>query len=303
LEHAIYFIEPHTPSTAVWFKVDAMLFSGKTKYQEVKIIENRDFGKVLLLDNRIQSSVRDEHLYHEALVHPAMIFHPSPRKVLVLGGGEGGTIREVLRHGTVEEVVMVDIDGELIEICKKYLPEISTGSFEDPRVRLVVGDGRRYVEECAEDFDVVIGDLTDPLAGGGPSTYLYTREFFTMTRSILRDGGIFVTQATSPIYSFAVFATIYRTLSRAFPAVKAYVNWVPSYFAPWGFVIAFAKPITSELGIEKVEERIRERSLTGLKFYSAKMHAWMFTLLTGIEEGLARHEKASTDESPISMPV
>ncbi|MEM0318067.1 MAG: methyltransferase domain-containing protein, partial [Candidatus Nezhaarchaeales archaeon] len=165
--------------------VRKIMYSGRTKFQQVDIVETYSFGKCLFLDGKLQSCEYDEHVYHEALVHPAMMTHPDPKRVLIVGGGEGATAREVLRYPTVEKVVMVDIDGELVDLCRRYMPEWSQGAFEDPRLELVIADGRKYIEETGESFDVVILDLTDPLPGT-PSVYLYTREFYELVKGRLR---------------------------------------------------------------------------------------------------------------------
>ena len=173
-----YFFEPFTESFGRRLKVDKFYYPGKTKYQFVQCFYNEFLGKVLFLDKRIQSAQIDEYIYHESLVHPALITHPSPREVLVIGGGEGATLREVLRHSTVEKVIMVDIDRELVELCQKYLPEWSKGAFSNPKTDLIFKDARPFVEKTREKFDVIISDLTEPIEQG-PSVFLFTEEFFS----------------------------------------------------------------------------------------------------------------------------
>ncbi|MCX8204569.1 MAG: spermidine synthase, partial [Candidatus Nezhaarchaeota archaeon] len=172
-----YFVEHQTPNTSVVHKVKRVLYTGDTQFQHVDIIETYDFGTCLVLDGKVQSSTFDEWIYHEALVHPAMFTHPNPCRVAIIGGGEGATAREVLKHRCVEEVVMVDIDREVVELAKSRLSLIHQGSFEDHRLKLLFMDGRRFLEETQQRFDVIIIDVTDPLAGG-PSYLLYTREFY-----------------------------------------------------------------------------------------------------------------------------
>ncbi|MEM3793215.1 MAG: methyltransferase domain-containing protein, partial [Candidatus Bathyarchaeia archaeon] len=180
-----WFVEMQAPGSAHLYNILSVYYVGSTRYQDVSILELSELGKTLILDGKVQSSIRDEHVYHEALVQLAMLTHPNPTRVLVIGGGEGATVREVLKHNTVREAVMVDIDQELIEIIKQQFPELHQGSFNDPRVKLVFDDGRKFVEKCDDGrFDVVVCDLTDPLKGG-PSVYLYTVEFYREVSRVL----------------------------------------------------------------------------------------------------------------------
>ncbi len=154
----IWFREPSLNGVSICYLCDRVIYHGVSKYQTIDIVETRLHGKMLFLDGVAQSAERDEFIYHELLVHPAMFAHPNPEKVLVIGGAEGATLREVLKHQTVKRAVLVDIDGELVEICKQYLPGWHQGSFDDPRVEVVIGDGRDYVVKCNEKFDVIIID-------------------------------------------------------------------------------------------------------------------------------------------------
>ena len=154
------------PDLAMMLQVRQVLYSGETAYQRVEILESELFGRSLVLDGKTQSTERDEHLYHEALVHPAMLLHLGPRTVFIGGGGEGGTLREVLAHRSVERVVMLDLDREVVDLCRRYLPQHHQGSFNDPRVELCHQDAREYLANSDERFDVMIMDLVDPLEGG-----------------------------------------------------------------------------------------------------------------------------------------
>ncbi|MEM4204315.1 MAG: methyltransferase domain-containing protein, partial [Candidatus Methanomethylicaceae archaeon] len=156
--------------------------------QQIDVLETEAFGRCLILDGRVQSAQSDEFVYHEALVHPAMVTHPDPRTVLILGGGEGATLREVLRHRTVERAVMVDIDPQVIEVSRRYLPEWSDGAFDDPRAELRIEDAVRYLQETRDRFDIIISDLTEP-EPGTPSEPLLSREMFAAMRDCLKPGG------------------------------------------------------------------------------------------------------------------
>jgi spermidine synthase len=282
--------------------VKRVLYSGRSKYQEIDVVETQDYGLCLILDGKVQSSLIDEFIYHEALVHPAMVTHPYPEKVLVVGGGEGGTIREVLRHNTVKNVVMVDIDEEVIRVSKTFMPQLSAGAFEDKRLRLVIGDGRAYLERTGEQYDVILIDVTDPLPGG-PSYPLYTKQFYELVKKHLKPDGLMATQATSVFYSRKSYALIYNTLKQVFPVVRAYSAWVPSYASAWGFVLASLKFDPLDLSDEEVERRLTERGVSTLKFYCPEYHKPLFALPLYLRKALEEEREVATDERPTFMPA
>ena len=287
------------PYEAYMHGIKRVIYTGRTRYQQVDIVETYSFGKCLFLDGKLQSSEYDEKVYHEALVHPAMMTHPSPRSVLVVGGGEGATIREVLRH-PVERVVMVDLDGELVELCKKYMPEWSQGAFEDPRLELVISEGRKFMEECSEKFDVIILDLVDPTPNS-PALKLYTRELYQLVRRRLRSGGVMVTQATSVRFSLNAFAAIRNTVAAVFPVARAYAAPVMSFLSLWGFVMGSLGRDPLEVSREELRRRIA--GLRGeLDYYDEEVHYHMFHLPKFIRRSMEAVKEVSTDEKPAYMP-
>ncbi len=293
-----------TPYTASMHTIKEVIYSGRTKYQEVDIVVTYDFGKALFLDGKIQSTVADEYYYHEPLVHVPMLTHPKPERVLIIGGGEGATAREVLKHNTVKEVVMVDIDEEVVSLCRKYLPEMHQGAFEDPRFKLIIDDGRKFVEKANDkSFDVVIVDATDPLPEG-PSRFLYTLEFYREVHRVLDDDGVMVTQATSVFYTKSVFAAILNTIGKIFKIARAYQHWVPSFYSPWGFVLGSKRHDPLELSKEDIAKRIEERGLKGrLKLYYPDLHHALFVMPLEVKEAFISETKVSTDTAPICIPV
>lgn len=297
----MWFIEYQTPHSAHMHGIRSVLYSGKSRMQRIDIVESCEYGKMLILDGKVQSTTRDEYFYHEALVHPAMIAHPRPEEVLIIGGGEGGTLREVLRHPTVRRAVMVDIDVEVIKSTGRYMPELSGGAFDDERSEVVVGDGRRFVEGCRGEFDVVILDVTDPLEGG-PAQLLYTKEFYESVRRILSGDGIVVTQATSVYYSSRCFSTIYRTVESAFGRAGGYQAWIPAYDSMWGFVYGTNGPDPAALSEGEVEGRLAERGLRGLRFYDGATHKALFALSKELR-GAIRGAPIATDLNPTFMPI
>jgi len=256
----LWYEEPFTEGLRFLYRVKSIIYRGRSKFQNIDILDLEAFGKTLFLDGKIQSAEIDEYIYHEALVHPAMLLHPEPKKVLILGGGEGATLREILKH-PVEEVYMVDIDGELVEACRKYMPEWPNGAFEDKRTRLIIDDARNFVFETDKKFDVVISDLTEPLEEG-PSKLLFTEEFYRKVKEILSHQGIIAVQSGSadPLYGF-FFNSVYKTLKQIFPEVKQYLTFVFSFQMLWGFTLA-SKDL--EINFENKEifyNRIKSRKI------------------------------------------
>lgn len=301
----LWYIEWEMPRSGHIFHVSKVLYQGRSKYQEIEVLELDYLGKVLVLDGKIQSSQLDEHVYHEALVHPAMVLHGAPRRVLILGGGEGATAREVLRFKTVEEVVMVDIDEEVVRISREMLPEWHRGAFEDPRLKLVIMDGLKYVEEAVErgeKFDVVIADLADPTEGG-PAYKLYTKEFYEMIKSILSGGGVFVTQATSLSYIVTAHAVIRNTLASVFRYTASYSVYIKSFDDEWSFVVASDDKDPARLTREGVDEALA-RLVTGRnKFYDGESHVRMFSLPRYAREIFEREKRVATMDNPVFLPV
>lgn len=283
------------PHTANLFEVKSVIFSGRTKYQEVIIAELCSFGLTLILDGKVQSSMRDEFIYHELLVHPAMLLHPEPRKVLLIGGGEGAALREILKH-PVEKVVMVDIDGEVVDICKKYMREMHQGSFDDPRAELIIDDGRKFLAERGDSWDVIIVDITDPIEGG-PSRLLYTKEFYEIAHKRLGPDGVFVTQSTSMYMHPETFATIYRTIKEEFRYARATEAFVPSYAANWSFVIASDSMDPAEISAELAVKRCEKRGVSGFKFFRPERYPAYFWIPPFMEEYVKRAQVAR-DDSP-----
>ncbi len=274
--------------------VEKVYASSRSEYQEYLIAELYGLGKSLILDGKVQSSTSDEYWYHEALVHPVMLSHPNPRRVLVIGGGEGATIREVFKHCSVKEVVMVDLDYEVVHTCRESLSELHQGSFYDPRLELIISDGRKFVESISGVFDVAIVDVVDPIEGG-PATALYTEEFYRALKNTLAENGIIVTQAVSPSLHPRVHAIIRNTVARVFRKVSSYITYVRSYNGLWGFVAGSDKYNPAELDATKIEQLISTRICAELKFYDGYTHQWMFSIPKPIREVLSRIKDYATD--------
>ncbi|MGH2460724.1 MAG: fused MFS/spermidine synthase [Chloroflexota bacterium] len=249
----------------------------QTRFQTLEIADTVAYGRCLFLDEKIQSGLADEFIYHEALVHPAMVACPSPRRVFIAGGGEGATAREILRHRTVESVLMVDIDQEAVTACRAHLTDFHQGAFDDPRLTLVHADARAALEQSDESFDVIVVDVTDPLAGG-PSYRIFTRELYQIARARLSDGGLIAVQAESGDHgALEGHAAIVKTLGSVFASAEGYRAHVPSFGETWGFAVAGDGVLPSALSPDQVDRRLSERGCAGRRFYDGVTHRALFS--------------------------
>jgi spermidine synthase len=298
---SVWFSDAINPNFVQRYRVRGTLYTGQTRYQSMQVIDTFDFGHCLLLDGKLQSSQRDEFIYHEALVHPALITHPGPSSVFIAGGGEGATLREVLAHRGVKKAVMVDIDEEAVGVCRQYLPSLHQGSFDDRRADLLHLDARKYLAESSELFDAIVMDITDPVEGG-PSWKLYTREFYQMVADRLASGGVLAVQSgPANLHDMAVFAAISRTLREVFPRVFPYTASVPSFGGAWGFMVASQDQYPAALKATEIDSRIAARVSRGLRFYDGTTHQGMFHLPRYLRDGMRECRTVITDQSPVFL--
>jgi spermidine synthase len=280
--------------------ISDVLYSGHTKFQSVEILRSPAFGKLLVLDNKIQSAEVDEFVYHEALVHPPMFAHPRPENVFVAGGGEGATLREILKYPSVKKAVMVDIDADVIKVCRELLPEYHAGAFDDKRVKVFNTDARKWLADTREKFDVIIIDLTEPIEEG-PAYLLYTREFYEIIRNRLTENGLISVQAGSTSYvELTNIKAVARTLRSIFPIVRIYQADIPSFGGPWGFCVASVRIDPTKLTSKEIDNRIKERCLANLRFYDGTAHQGMFTFPKHMRLGL-RGGRLITDTRPLYL--
>ncbi|KAH7679916.1 thermospermine synthase protein [Dioscorea alata] len=240
------------------FALNRVLHRGASKYQDIALLDTKPFGKVLVIDGKMQSAEIDEFIYHECLTHPSLLCHPNPKSAFIMGGGEGSTAREILKHKTIDRVVMCDIDQEVVDFCRKYLT-INKEAFNSNRLCLVINDAKLELETREEKYDIIVGDLADPMEGG-PCYQLYTISFYeNIVKPKLNQKGIFVTQAgpAGVLSHKGVFSSIYNTLKQVFKYVVAYTAHVPSYADTWGWVMASDEPF--ELNAQQIDEKINER--------------------------------------------
>lgn len=277
--HNNWFIDKESENRWIYHRVKKHVLSRETKYQKVEIIDTYNLGRVVILDDKIQSAETDEFIYHEALVHPAMIAHSKPEKILILGGGEGATLREVLKHSMVKKVIMVDIDEEFVNLCKGYLKKWHKGSFNDPRVELIFADGREYVKKIKSKFDVIIADVSDPIEEG-PARLLYKKEFYSLVKKVLMPDGIFVTHATNidGSSSKSISSGIFKIFKKIFPEAVFYYEYIPSFSSLWAFTIGSLKYSLRELSPNIISKRLKERKLKDLSYYDPETHERLFCL-------------------------
>ena len=219
--------ENQTETLGLTARVKETLFAGKSEFQDVAVVDSYQFGRMLVLDGVFQTSIFEEYVYHEMIAHVPLFIHPNPKKVLVIGGGDGGTVREVVRHDTVEKVEMVEIDGMVVEACKKYLPEISVALNEpNPKLDLKIGDGIQHMADATNEYDVIIVDCSDPI---GPGEGLFTPEFYKNVYKALKEDGLFVQQTESPFYHRELIKRIQKDVRAIFPITDLYLAHIPIY--------------------------------------------------------------------------
>lgn len=283
-------------------RIDEILLEVQTPHQNVMIVDSELFGRELVLDGKIQSSELDEFVYHEALVHPAMIAHPDPKNIFIAGGGEGATAREVLSHKGVNAVLMVDLDSEVIEICRKYLPNHHNGAFLDDRLTVCYSDALTVLQSSEDRYDVIIIDVTEPLGDTG-SYLFYTKEFYELAQESLAENGYMVVQAgpTGPAFYDKSFLAVANTIGSVFPVSSAYEAFVPSFGTTWGFVIGSQGSELIDMTISEIDSRLFKRVKQGRKFYDGTCHYGMFSLPLYLRNSLEQESRVITTTSPLSV--
>ena len=282
-----WYVEEFFPTEQHHRAIDAVYYAGETAYQSIGIIETPVFGKMLILDGDTQSAQNDEKIYHEALVHPALAGTADRSEVLILGGGEGATLREVLRHPGVKRCTMVDIDGDVVELSKKYLPEWSAGAFTDPRARVVIGDALAFLANDTGRYGAIVSDLTEPLEDS-PSNPLFSDEVFRNIKTRLREDGVYVLQAsTAGFHNMSLHAKMARTLRGYYRHVASFYTHVPAFDNDWAFIAC-----SDRLDLARIEEAAVDAYCAQLRgenfFYDAETHRRIFALPLYLRRELAK---------------
>ena len=274
----LWFTEKQTKNYGITAKIKETLHTETTPYQDLAMIDTIEWGKMLVLDGCVMTTDRDEFIYHEMISHIALSAHPNPKKVLVVGGGDGGVIREVLKHPSVEKAVLAEIDDRVIEVSKEYLPQIAV-ALGDSRAVVEVGDGIAHVKDHPGEYDVIIVDSTDPI---GPAVGLFAKSFYESIYEGLKEDGIFVAQSESPFFNGELIHNVQADVRSLFPITKLYLASIPTYPSGlWSFTI----------GSKKYDPRViadesRSASLV-TKYYTKDLHRSAFTLPRFVEDLLS----------------
>lgn len=270
-------IDPEDPNDP-WrqtFDMQEKIYEGDSSFQHILIFNHAEFGRVLALDGLVQTTEEDEFIYHEMLNHVPMLAHGNPRRVLIIGGGDGGSLREILRYKSVEKVTMVDLDGQVVQLCKEHLPSLSKGAFNDPRVELLIQDGIEFVKNCKDKFDVIICDTTDPV---GPGKVLFSPEFYSNCKKRLNENGILATQNGVPFSNGEIITDTYNALSPSFKKVRFYAAPVPTYIGGFmAFALATNSPFKLKPPIKKLRERFKVLG-GSMRYYTPEIHKAAFAL-------------------------
>ena len=263
----MWFYENLHPDVKIGIK-GKIIYRKKTPYQDMQLYSTPEFGKMLTLDGAIQTTEKDEYIYHEMLAHPVMLTHPNPKKILIIGGGDGGVLREVLKY-RIEKGYLVEIDKEVIETSKKYLTKICRKSFEDKRLNVIIDNGANFVKNTKEKFDIIIIDSPDPI---GPAKILFSRNFYLRTYSCLSNTGIMIRQSGSTTLQADELKSNYKTLKKIFPIVQVQLTAIPTYTGGFfSFIIASKSINPKEISAKEIDKKIDKLNLK-TKYYNSEVH-------------------------------
>ncbi len=271
------------PGWGQTLKQDKVLFEHQTHHQHLVIFKNQQWGTVMMLDGVVQTTEKDEFIYHEMMTHVPMFAHPCPKRVLIIGGGDGGILREVLKHQSVEQVVQVEIDQAVIDMCCQYLPKHSAGAFDDSRVRVIIDDGVNYVNQTSEQFDVIISDSTDPI---GPGESLFTSVFYLGIKKCLSKGGVFVAQNGVCFMQMDELLNSHQRLQPLFEDVTFYSAAVTTYVGGMmTFAWASQTPSLKAVDENNLIRRFEESNIS-TNYYHPQIHKASFVLPKYVNDAL-----------------
>ena len=268
-------MEPLNESTGFYIKATRQLGEWQTRIQRMSIYDTPHYGKLFRLDGFNMTSEKEEFVYHENLIHPALAAHNAPRKVLIIGGGDGGSSEEALKHPSVEQLTMVEIDGDVIEVAKQHFRAVHNGVFDNPKLRVLVDDGMKFVRETREKFDLIALDLNDPM---GPAEALYSTEFFQQLRLALAPGGALTLHIGSPVARPERVAELAQRLNGVFRIVRPYIMYIPLYGSLWAMAVCSDKLDPKAFTADEIDRRIEARKLQELRYYNGETHEGVFAL-------------------------
>ena len=278
-EHML--IEPLNASTGFYIKANHCIGEWRTKYQKIAIFDTPHYGRIFRLDDYNMTSEREEFVYHENLIHPALTAHDAPEKVLIIGGGDGGSSEEALKHPSVEQVTLVEIDADVITVAKEHFKAVHHNVFDNPRLRIIVDDGIRFVRDTRDKFDLIALDLNDPV---GPAAALYSEDFFRQCREALTPEGALTLHIGSPTAQPERVAELAQRLNRVFPIVRPYTLYIPLYGALWALAVCSGQLDPTVFSTDEIDTRIKKRRLTQLHYYNGESHLGVFALPNFVRE-------------------
>jgi spermidine synthase len=272
----LWYTEKQTENFGITAKIKETLHTEKSEFQDIAMLDTLQWGKMLVLDGMVMTTDKDEFVYHEMISHIALNTHPNPKKVLVVGGGDGGAIREIVKHPSVEKAVLAEIDGRVIEVSKQYLPQIASELTGNPRVDVQVIDGIKHVQENKNEYDVILVDSTEPV---GPAVGLFARDFYQAIFEALKEDGIMVAQTESPWFNQELIRRVYKDIAAIFPVTRLYTVSIPTYPSGlWSFTMGSKK--YDPLHVD--EAKLFDPPNT--KYYSPSIHKSIFRLPKFVEE-------------------
>ncbi|GAC91077.1 spermidine synthase [Anoxybacillus flavithermus NBRC 109594] len=270
----LWFTEKQTDNFGITARIKRTLHTEQTEFQKLDMVETEEFGNMLILDGMVMTTQKDEFVYHEMVAHVPLFTHPNPENVLVVGGGDGGVIREVLKHPSVKKATLVEIDGKVIEYSKKYLPEIA-GQLDDPRVEVKVDDGFMHIAQSENEYDVIMVDSTEPV---GPAVNLFTKGFYAGIAKALKEDGIFVAQTDNPWFKADLIRTVQRDVREIFPITRLYIANIPTYpSGMWTFTLGSKKYDPLEVSDDRFHD-------IETKYYTKQLHKACFVLPKFVED-------------------
>ena len=294
-----YALEALTDDFGFYVRADALLAERRSPMQHIEILDTPLFGRAMRIDGCFMTSERDEFFYHEPMIHLPAVSFGRPRSALIIGGGDGGAAEELLKHPDMQRVVLAELDADVVEMAREWLPAIHRGAFDDPRLELLLGDGRAFVEQCEERFDQIVLDLTDPF---GPAVALYTREFYAACRSKLTPGGVLSLHIQSPIHRPETLARIVASLRSVFGVVRPYLQYVPLYGTLWAMAVASDSTDPLALDAATVDARIAELGLRDLQLYNGATHQALLAQPNFLRELLAQPAQAIVEGDALDDP-
>lgn len=292
-------VEQLSPDFGFYLRTTGLLAERRSSMQHIEIVDTPLFGRAMRIDGCFMTSERDEFFYHEPMVHLPAIAHGDPRQALVVGGGDGGAAHHLLRYPNMARVVLAELDRDVIDMARAWLPAVHRGAWDDPRLELRLGDGRAFIESCESRFDQIVLDLTDPF---GPAVALYTCEFYRACRRALRPGGVLSLHVQSPIHRGATMARLLASLRSVFPVVRPFLQYVPLYGTLWAMAMASDRVDPLALTAAEVDARLARHGLNDLQLYSGDTHLALLSLPPFVRRLLAEPARPVVDGDSLDDP-